>query len=175
MANEKLTEKQKKFCEEYIIDFNGTQSAIRAGYSVKTANVTSSENLAKPYIQDYIKELIQRREERTGITADMVVKELAKVAFFDIRKIFHQDGGLINPHNLDDDTARVISSIKARDVKSGDDIETIMEYKLNDKLKSLELLGKHLGMFDKVIKVEENNNGDIPLVIFKRIENKSNS
>lgn len=152
---DKLTEKQKKFCEEYVIDFNGTQAAIRAGYSKKTSNVTSSENLAKPNIQSYIQKLIKDREKRTEINADMVVKELAKIAFFDIRKIFHQDGGLVNPCDLDDDTSCVISGIKARDVKSGEDIETIVEYKLNDKIKSLELLGKHLGMFDKTIKIED--------------------
>lgn len=152
---DKLTEKQKIFCEEYVIDFNGTQAAIRAGYSKKTSNVTSSENLAKPYIQSYIQKLIKDREKRTEINADMVVKELAKIAFFDIRKIFHQDGRLVNPRDLDDDTARVISGIKVRDVKNGEDIETIIEYKLNDKFKSLESLGKHLGMFDKTIKIED--------------------
>lgn len=152
---DKLTEKQKKFCEEYVVDFNGTQAAIRAGYSEKTSNVTSSENLAKPNIQSYIQKLIKDREKRTEITADMVVKELAKIAFFDIRKIFHQDGRLVNPCDLDDDTSCVIAGIRARDVKSGEDIETIVEYKLNDKIKSLELLGKHLGMFDKTIKIED--------------------
>ena len=120
---DKLTEKQKKFCEEYVVDFNGTQAAIRAGYSEKTSNVTSSENLAKPNIQSYIQKLIKDREKRTEINADMVVKELAKIAFFDIRKIFHQDGRLVNPCDLDDDTACVISGIKVRDVKSGENIE----------------------------------------------------
>lgn len=162
----KLSDKQKKFCEEYIIDFNQTQSAIRAGYSAKTAYSIGNENLKKPDIQAYIKELLIKREERTQITADMVVKEWAKVAFFDIRKIFHKEGGLLNPHDLDDETATVISSIKARDVKVGDDIETIKEYRLNDKMKALDMLAKHLGMFEK--EKEDNNDTNVNLeIVFK--------
>ena len=157
----KLSDKQKKFCEEYIIDFNQTQSAIRAGYSAKTAYSIGNENLKKPDIQAYIKELLSKREERTQITADMVVKEWAKIAFFDIRKIFHKEGGLLNPHDLDDETATVISSIKARDVKVGDDIETIKEYRLNDKMKALDMLAKHLGMLEK--EKEDNNDTNVNL------------
>lgn len=162
----KLSDKQKKFCEEYIIDFNQTQSAIRAGYSAKTAYSIGNENLKKPDIQAYIKELLSKREERTQITADMVVKEWAKVAFFDIRKIFHKEGGLLNPHDLDDETATVISSIKARDVKVGDDIETIKEYRLNDKMKALDMLAKYLGMFEK--EKEDNSDTNVNLeIVFK--------
>lgn len=162
----KLSDKQKKFCEEYIIDFNQTQSAIKAGYSAKTAYSIGNENLKKPDIQAYIKELLSKREERTQITADMVVKEWAKIAFFDIRKIFHKEGGLLNPHDLDDETATVISSIKARDVKVGDDIETIKEYRLNDKMKALDMLAKHLGMFEK--EKEDNNDTNVNLeIVFK--------
>ena len=162
----KLSDKQKKFCEEYIIDFNQTQSAIKAGYSAKTAYSIGNENLKKPDIQAYIKELLSKREERTQITADMVVKEWAKIAFFDIRKIFHKEGGLINPHDLDDETATVISSIKARDIKVGDDIETIKEYRLNDKMKALDMLAKHLGMFEK--EKEDNNDTNVNLeIVFK--------
>lgn len=161
----KLSDKQKKFCEEYIIDFNQTQSAIKAGYSAKTAYSIGNENLKKPDIQAYIKELLSKREERTQITADMVVKEWAKIAFFDIRKIFHKEGGLLNPHDLDDETATVISSIKARDVKVGDDIETIKEYRLNDKMKALDMLAKHLGMFEK----EKEDNNDTNEIIVEII------
>lgn len=162
----KLSDKQKKFCEEYIIDFNQTQSAIKAGYSAKTAYSIGNENLKKPDIQAYIKELLSKREERTQITADMVVKEWAKIAFFDIRKIFHKEGGLLNPHDLDDETATVISSIKARDIKVGDDIETIKEYRLNDKMKALDMLAKHLGMFEK--EKEDNSDTNVNLeIVFK--------
>lgn len=74
-----LNEKQKQFCNEYIIDFNGTQAAIRSGYSKKTANRIASENLSKLDIQEYIKELINNRNKRTQITQDEVVADIIKV------------------------------------------------------------------------------------------------
>lgn len=77
----KLTDKQEIFCKEYIIDFNATRAAEAAGYSKKTARFQGSENLSKPYIQCRIKELTADRNERTEITADRVVQELAKFAF----------------------------------------------------------------------------------------------
>ena len=74
-----LTEKQKQFCNEFIIDFNGTQAAIRAGYSPKTANEQAAQLLAKLSIQEYLKELIEKRNERTRITQDEVVANIVEV------------------------------------------------------------------------------------------------
>ena len=81
MSMAKLTDKQKIFCKEYIIDFNATRAAIAANYSKKTACKIGSENLQKLDIQKEIKRLMESRNERTEITADRVVKELAKFAF----------------------------------------------------------------------------------------------
>ena len=77
----KLTDKQKIFCKEYILDFNATRAATAAGYSKKTARNQGCENLSKPNIQKEIKRLMESRNQRTEITADRVVKELAKFAF----------------------------------------------------------------------------------------------
>ena len=74
-----MNEKQKQFCNEYLIDFNGTQAAIRAGYSEKTANRIASENLSKLDIQAYLKELIKNRNERTRITQDEVIRDIIEV------------------------------------------------------------------------------------------------
>ena len=74
-----LEERQKIFCNEYLVDFNGTQAAIRAGYSKKTARSIASENLTKPNIQKYLKELIDSRNKRTQITQDDVVADIIKV------------------------------------------------------------------------------------------------
>jgi phage terminase small subunit len=75
----KLNAKQTLFCEEYLIDLNATQAAVRAGYSVKTARFIGAENLTKPYIADFIAQAMAERSESTGITADYVlngIKEL---------------------------------------------------------------------------------------------------
>ena len=74
-----LEEKQKMFCKEYLVDFNGTQAAIRAGYSKKTANEQASRLLAKVNVQTYLKHLIEKRNERTKITQDEVIADIIKV------------------------------------------------------------------------------------------------
>lgn len=76
---EKLEEKQKMFCREYLVDFNGTQAAIRAGYSKKTANEQASRLLTKVNVQAYLKKLIENRNERTKITQDEVIADIIKV------------------------------------------------------------------------------------------------
>lgn len=70
----KLTAKQQAFCEEYLIDLNATQAAIRAGYSEKTASEMGYENLGKPQIAEVIAELMDKRSAKTELTADWVIK-----------------------------------------------------------------------------------------------------
>lgn len=147
-----LTAKLERFCHEYVIDLNGTQAAIRAGYSQKTAGQIAEQNLKKLEVQQFIQELQKDKLQRVKITADAVIDEIAKIAFFDIRNIFNKDDTLKNVNSLDDRTATAISSIKTRIEKQGPDKEDwaeIKEYKTNDKLKALELLAKHLGVLDK--------------------------
>lgn len=83
----KLTPKQEKFCQEYLIDLNATQAAVRAGYSAKTAEKIAHENQRKPEIQARIEELRQSQQERTQVDADRVVEKLWKIATFDIRSV----------------------------------------------------------------------------------------
>ena len=71
-----LTDKQEMFCREYLIDLNATQAAIRAGYSVKTANRIAAQNLSKLDIQNRIAELKAKRNEDVGIDADYVLRRL---------------------------------------------------------------------------------------------------
>ena len=77
----KLTAKQQMFVEEYLIDLNATQAAIRAGYSEHTAASVGCENLRKPYIQDAIQIAMKDRAERTQLTADSILKEIATIAY----------------------------------------------------------------------------------------------
>ena len=74
-----LNEKQKQFCEEYIIDLNGTQAAIRAGYSKKTANEQAAQLLAKLSIQEYICELKNKRSERVKYSQDELMRDILEV------------------------------------------------------------------------------------------------
>ncbi len=144
-----LNDKQKRFCEEYLIDLNATQSAIRAGYSKKTAYSIGDENLRKPEIKDYISKLKNNRSERTEITADMVIQELAKIGFADIKNYFEGDEAQKDITTLDNKLTAAVSSIKVTESSGKDWSKTTKEFKLHDKVKALEDLGKHLGVFEK--------------------------
>lgn len=141
----KLTEKQKRFCEEYLIDLNATQAAIRAGYSRKTAFAIGVENLRKPLIQQKISALQSEQSKRTEITADMVLKELAAIAFSDRTEFAKiDDDGIViftPTDQLSPEVRKVIAGIK--EGKFGTEVSSY------DKVRALELLGKHLGIFEK--------------------------
>lgn len=142
-----MTKKQKRFVEEYLIDLNATQAAIRAGYSPLTARDIGCENLTKPNIQEAIDKAIAERSRRTGVNADRVVRELAKIAFVNAGEVVDFDTAILMDKISEDDMA-AIQSIK---VKTFGEDGVEREVKLADKLKALELLGKHLGLFkDKV-------------------------
>lgn len=142
-----MTKKQKRFVEEYLIDLNATQAAIRAGYSPDSAKEIGSENLTKPNIANAIDQALAERSRRTGVNADRVVRELAKIAFVNAGEVIDLDTALLKDKISEDDMA-AIQSVK---VKAFGEDGLEREIKLSDKLKALELLGKHLGMFkDKV-------------------------
>lgn len=172
-----LTAKQRAFVREYLVDMNATQAAIRAGYSEASAYSIGQENLKKPEVSAAIEAAMKKRAERTDITADMVLKELAKIGFADIRKAIkwqgtlvteedNPDGGdtltiknvvtnnvqLISSDDIDDETAAAISEISQN---QGGGIKL----KLHDKRAALVDIGKHLGMF------KEDNKGAAPVTI----------
>jgi len=90
-----LTNKQSLFCKEYLIDKNATQAAIRAGYSKKTAESIGYENLRKPQIESRITKELAEQQDRTEVTADRVIAEIAKLAFIDVRRLYDDNDNLI--------------------------------------------------------------------------------
>ncbi len=152
-----MTDKQKAFVQEYLVDLNATQAAIRAGYSADTANEQGSQNLAKLSVE--IKAAMDERAQRTEITQDRVLKELARIGFADIRKVVQwgEERTVFTPsEDLEEDDAATVSSVKSKTKtftsKDGEHEVTVeIEMKMHDKLSALEKIGKHLGMFtDKV-------------------------
>ncbi|MTI61857.1 MAG: terminase small subunit [Firmicutes bacterium] len=175
--NDELTDKQRIFCEEYLIDLNATQAAVRAGYSEKTAYSIGQENLNKPEIQEEIKRLKKARSKRTQITADRVLEELAKIGFANIKDYLKvkdmeyitgvdKEGKpitkkargveIFKTDNIEDDIAAAIAEIKQ--TKTG------ISLKLHDKIKALEDIGKHLDMFTNSIDLSINELPTINLV-----------
>lgn len=145
-----LTEKQKLFCREYMVDLNATQSAKRAGYSENTAYSIGQENLNKPEIQEYLEKLKRKRDEKVDIKAEEVLREYKRLALFDIRKIYNDNGTLKKISELDDDTAAAIVGLDFDDIILGNKtIGKTTKVKLADKKGSLDSLAKHLGLFEK--------------------------
>lgn len=153
MAQRKLNPKQQRFVEEYLIDLNATQAAIRAGYSPKTATAIASENLSKPSISAAIACAMAERSKRTGITQDRILEELAKVAFIKLTDIV-DDTGKIKAGATDEDRA-CIESIKYKRTDTDTGYSEEREVKASSKLKAIELLMRHTGMLDSRISKEQ--------------------
>lgn len=168
----KLTAKQKRFCEEYLIDLNATQAAIRAGYSVDSAGDIGSENLKKPDIRACIEKAMAERSKRTGINADRVIMELAKIALVNPKNVIDFTKAGVKNDAPDEDLAAV-QSVKVKEINTekGDSIER--EVRLYDKTKALELLGKHLGIFKENVNVSANINSTRKLDAILEEINKS--
>lgn len=142
----KLTDKQEMFCQQWIIDFNGTQAAIRAGYSSNSANEIAAQLLAKLSIQTRIAELKLDVMGAVGISQAKVYRELARLAFFDIRKVYTDAGSLMPVKDIDDDSAAAIAGIKVYEEKmDGIKIGETVEVKLINKVAALENIIKIAG------------------------------
>lgn len=148
-----LRGKQGLFVAEYLKDLNGKQAAIRAGYSPRSAESTASTILRNPKVQAAIAEAQQRRSERIELKADDIVRELLRFAKTDIRKAFDKDGRLLPIHEMPEDVAHAISGIEVLEEWGPDGeggrvpIGEVKKVKFWDKVKGLELLGRHLKMF----------------------------
>jgi phage terminase small subunit len=143
-----LTDKQRVFVKEYMLDLNATQAAIRAGYNERSARSQGQRLLTNDDIQKALQSELANRSQRVAVTADRVLSEIAKIAFSDVRKIFNADGSLIPISSLDDEAAACIAGCDLVTVNKGEgEVEYVAKVKMADKLKALELAGKHLGLF----------------------------
>ena len=146
-----MTEKQKIFADEYLIDLNATRAYRKAYPSVKkdeTAAAAAARMLRNVKVAAYIQERMQERQKRTEITQDRVLEELAAIAFAkatDYAEVKEGQVVIKNTEELDEQQIRAIAGIK--EGKFG------IEVKLNDKEKALELIGRHLGMFKDKLEV----------------------
>ena len=151
-----MTAKQQRFCEEYLIDLNATRAAIRAGYSPKSAKTNGPRLLENAGIRARVEAMMARLSRRTGVSAERVVRELARVAFASMPDGVDKRTATHRPDATEDDRA-AIASVR---VKNGD-MFTEREVRMCDKVRALELLGKHLGMFTDNVRVD----GAVPVII----------
>lgn len=162
MKTRGLTPKQAAFVAEYLIDLNASAAARRAGYSERVSNRIAAENMAKPVIAQAIADAMAKRAQRTEITQDRVLQELARVAFLDPGKLFNADGAPIPVQQLDEDTRRAVVGLDVVTIGNADaGIGQVQKIKLADKLSALEKVGKHLGMFTDRLAVGGLNGGPV--------------
>jgi phage terminase small subunit len=158
----KLTDKQQRFVDEYLIDpTNQTQAAIRAGYPPKTACEQASRLLTNVKVKEAIEKEMAERAKRTGITKDRVLQEIAKIAFANMKDFVKWTPDrvyLIHSDELSDIDAAAIAEVSETIGEFG----TSVKIKLHDKKGTLELLGRHLGLFND--KLDVNHKGAVQVV-----------
>lgn len=146
-----LTDKQEMFCREYLVDLNATQAAIRAGYSDKTARSQANRMLTNVDIEKRIQELMNARSERLEITADYVLNRLVEIDQMDVLDILHDDGGIKPIHEWPKVWRTSLSGMDLAEMFESKDGERVLvgimkKIKWPDKVKNLELLGKHISV-----------------------------
>ena len=165
IAHRKLTQKQQRFLTEYLKDMDAVQAALRAGYSQTNAEVMARQNLKNPEIQCAIRAALSGQSQI--VTKDNVLREFARIAFVDPRKLFRSDGSPKPIEELDTDTAAALAGLEVREEFEGAGenrafVGYTKKYKLANKLGALDSLAKHLGMLDgkgREPENEENENG----------------
>lgn len=154
-----MQESHIRFADKYFETLNASLSAEYAGFSIETARQQGWQLLQRDDIQAYLDEKRAILTERTGITAEKVLREVARIAFSDIRDYYKEDNNLIPISDLDDDAAAALSSVKSYEENiPGTDIVagTNKEIRLYNKLDGLEKLAKHLGLYDADNKQKSN-------------------
>jgi phage terminase small subunit len=157
----KLSDKQEMFCLEYLIDLNATQAAVRAGYSEKTATSIGSENLSKPYIQERISELKSKRNERVEINSDWVLSQLVDIHNLDVVDILDNVGNFKPIVNWPKSWRMYLSGFDLSELNTNDVETTVRKIKWPDKVKNLELIGKHVDVQAFKERVDTNVSGDL--------------
>ena len=141
-----LNQRQELFCREYIKDLNGTQAAIRAGYSPKTADRMAYELLKKPEIQAFVLQSKAERVEEVKIDANYVLKRLIEIDEMDVADILDDGGDFLPIRKWPKVWRTTLSGLDIAIINSGDTEAIIKKIKWPDKVKNLELLGKHIGV-----------------------------
>lgn len=148
-----MTPQQEVFVQEYLVDLNATQAAIRAGYPPARAGQAATIIMKHPPVRDQIAKLMAARSRRVGINADRVLQKLGTIINGDPRSMFTDSGGLKQPTEMDKDDALMLAGVKTRRIVAmGEDgkmqPEEITEIKFVDPLSALSLAMRHLGMMN---------------------------
>lgn len=165
-----LNARQQQFVDEYLVDLNATQAAIRAGYSAKTANVIASENLSKPNIAAAIQVAREKTASRLEVTRERVLAEYAKLAFVDPRAFYNADGSLKNVPDLDHDTAAALVGFEVDEIhldKDAPPIGQTKKIKWCDKKAALDSINRMMGWNQDKLKLQ--GDSEAPIEVKTRV------
>lgn len=163
-AIDRLTNRQQRFVREYLVDLNATQAAIRAGYSEKSAESKGAKLRAVPDIDEAITHELDWQRARVEVSADRVVKEANRLAFFDPRKCVNADGSPKGLHELDDDTAAAIASFEVIETRDANgNVTRRTKVKSCDKNPAVDRLMKVIGQLKDRVEHTGPNGGPIPI------------
>lgn len=154
-----LTAKQERFVEEYLKDLNATQACIRAGYSAKNADKIGPELLGKTRVAAAIQIAMNKRSKKVAVTQEQVINELRRIAFGGMGKLASWNPSGVafkDSSELDEDTLATVQEVNESTNQHGGSLKI----KQFDKVKALELLGRHLGMWNDKLEINE---GERPL------------
>jgi phage terminase small subunit len=144
-----LNEKQIRFCQEYVVDLNATQAAIRAGYKVSSAKRTAHNLMQCEDVKAHLQHLQQQISDKLQINAEKVIQELSFVAFARLNDFVGDDMRLKNFSTLAPEKFAALESFTVTETNWPGGSKTTASVKLQDKLEALGKLGRHLGLFDK--------------------------
>ena len=161
-----LNEKQARFVEEYLVDLNATQAAIRAGYSRRTAAEQGYDLLRKPQISEAVQAGQVRLSKATGVSAQVILGELLRIARVDIGEAFDENGALKPLKEIPEDVRRAISGMEVDELFDGTGRERLRigetrKVKFWDKTRALELLAKHLGLLKDRVELTGKDGGPV--------------
>ena len=152
---------------EYLVDLNATQAAIRAGYSAKTAQEQSSRLLSNVIVEAAIAKAQAKRAEKTGINAEWVLTRLASEATADLADLYDANGAIKPIHDWPLIWRQgLVAGIKHQEIKDSEGNATgdyVVEVKLSDRIKRIELIGKHVDV--QAFKDQVAHNGGIALTV----------
>ena len=163
----KLKPRERISIKEYIKTKHGTKSAIKAGYSKRSARTTAAELLAKPNISELVEKGLKNLEEKIELSAEKVLRELTLIAFANVTKCFDEKGRLRPLHELSENQQKILSSVETEEEflrYSGKKVKCgyVRKIKTYDKVRALEMLAKH---FKLLTEIQEINNNDVQVIL----------
>lgn len=144
-----MTESHKRFADRYFETLNGYQSAVDVGFSEHTARQQAWQILQREEVQDYLAALKLEAQEKHNITKDNWLSELKEIGYSNIQDFINEGNNIKDISGIDRSKARAVSSVKKTVIEFEGGNKEITEFKLHDKKSALEIIGRHMGFFEK--------------------------